>query len=142
MSPLSLATIEQVLVVSSHPIFAKTLVRLVREAGCEVIASVANVDQALNLLQPSINAIVIVDYEDLQPRQEEWLPLLQHTDATRRILLLSLNQNEMIVHEQYRVTQVNEDILKQTLGMNPQVCDPEQSEKSPSRQRVVSREKK
>ena len=115
--PLTSPTqVEQVLVVSNYPIFAQALVRLAREAGCQVIASVAKLDQALNILQPDMRATVIVDCQDIQPRQEEWLPLLEQASMARRIILLSLNRNEMIVHEQRRVTQVNENDLKQALA--------------------------
>ncbi|MBI5030917.1 MAG: hypothetical protein HZB51_10350 [Chloroflexi bacterium] len=140
MSQTSPAQLEQVLIVSSYPIFAQALERLVREAGYQVMASVAKLDQALNILQPNMSATVIVDCQDIQPRQEEWLPLLQQANATRRIILLSLNRNEMIVHEQRRVTQVNEDDLKQALaGLNAHNCHFEQSEESPSRQFRISR---
>jgi hypothetical protein len=38
-------------------------------------------------------------------REAEWLPLLRQEDAVRRVIFLTLTNNEMIVHEQSRVTQ-------------------------------------
>ncbi len=133
----------QVLVVSNYPIFAQALIRLVREARCEVIASVANLEQALNVLKPSSNATVIIDYEDNQPHQEAWLPLLQQAQSTRRIILLSLKRNEMIVHDQRRVSHVNENDLKQALGgWNAKCRTGKHDKKSPSQARIISRRKK
>jgi DNA-binding NarL/FixJ family response regulator len=103
------------LIVSSHPIFAKSLVRLVNEAGYQVVATVADLRQALQVLEPAAPVTVIVDYEDVQPREEEWLPILQQADAARRVILLTLANNEMIVHEQRRVTHVTAVELKQAL---------------------------
>jgi ActR/RegA family two-component response regulator len=106
---------QRVLIVSSHPIFAKTLDRLVREAGYQVMACVAALPQALPLLQANAPVTVIIEYQDAQPRADEWLPLLQSAHATRRVILLTLAKNEMIVHEQRRVTHVTETELKQAL---------------------------
>ncbi len=108
---------QRVLIVSTHPIFAKTLDRLVREAGCLVLATVGDLQQALALLQFDSRVIVIIDYEDAQPREDEWLPLLQQAHAARRVILLTLTKNEMIVHEQRRVTHVTETELKQALEL-------------------------
>jgi DNA-binding NarL/FixJ family response regulator len=110
----------RVLIVSSHPIFANSLARLVDEAGYQVLSKVADLKQALQVLEPRSPVTVIVDYEDVQPREEEWLPLLQQADAARRVILLTLANNEMIVHEQRRVTQVTAIELKQALdGLDP-----------------------
>ncbi|CAG0992824.1 hypothetical protein ANRL3_02893 [Anaerolineae bacterium] len=116
MTQSPLRETRDVLVVSSHAIFAKTLVRLAHEAGCQLIASVPDLRQALNILQPNAPARIIVEYEDVEPRQDEWLPFLQQANADRRVILLSLAKNEMIVHERRRVTHVNEAELKQALN--------------------------
>ena len=104
----------RVLIISSRPIFAKALVLMAQEAGCEVIAHVADLPQALRVLKPHEPVTVIVDYADAQPREAEWLPLLQ-SDAARRIILLTLSNNAMIVHEQRRVTHVTSAELQLAL---------------------------
>ncbi len=87
-----------VLIVSTHPIFAKTLDRMVRDAGCLVLATVDDLQQALALLQLHSRVTVIIDYEDAQPREDEWLPLLQPAHAARRVILLTLAKNEVNYH--------------------------------------------
>ncbi|MBI4790281.1 MAG: hypothetical protein HY782_24875 [Chloroflexi bacterium] len=109
-------TCRRVLIVSTHPILAKALVQVTQEAGCQVIGTVADVPQALRLLPPHEGATVIVDYAGTQPREAEWLPLLQQTDSARRVILLTLTSNEMIVHEQRRVNFVTSTDLQLALG--------------------------
>ncbi len=105
----------RVLIVSSHPLFAEGLTRLVQEAGGEVVARVADLHQALPLLQEDSPATIIVDREDAQLRTTEWLPLLRQGNAAWRIILLTLAGNEMIVYEQRRVTHASADELIQVL---------------------------
>lgn len=94
----------RVLIVSSHPLFAEVLTRLVQEAGSEVIARVTGLEQALPLLPADTPITIIVDYEDARSRDAEWLPLLQEGRAACRLVFVTLAGNEMIVHEQRRVT--------------------------------------
>ena len=114
MSRSSTEDTRRVLIVSSHPIFAQALARLVREAGFTVLANVTDLQQALHLLHPDEPINIIVDYEDVQPREDDWLPLLQ-AGTVRRVILLTLTNNEMIVHEQRHVSHVTTTELKQAL---------------------------
>jgi hypothetical protein len=107
---------DQVVVVSNHPIFAKTLVRLAREAGCDVLASVTDLGQALPKIKPNSNVTAIVDNENLPPRDDEWVNLFRQSNAIQRVILVSLARNEMIIHELRRVYKVNEQDLKKALG--------------------------
>ncbi len=105
----------RVLIVSNHPIFAETINRLAREAGYDVMAKVSDLQQALRILKPDTLVTVIVDHADARPRKDDWLPLLEQADIARRVILLTLAKNEMIVHEQRRVTLETGIELKQTL---------------------------
>lgn len=105
----------RVLIVSSHPLFAEGLARLVREAGGEVAAKVADLHQALLWLQEDSPVTVIVDHEEARPHTAEWPLLLQRGHAACRIILLTLAGNEMIVHERRRVTHATADELIRVL---------------------------
>gem|GEM_PF-1460002 len=110
--------IGRVLIVSSHPLFADVLARLVQLGGGEVIARATNVEQALPLLHPTESEgpiTIIVDYEEAEGRDAKWLALLQPRTAAHRIIFLSLQGNEMIVHEQRRVSHVSETELLRVL---------------------------
>ena len=121
MSRSSTEDTRRVLIVSSHPIFAQALARLVREAGFTVLANVTDLQQALHLLHPDEPINIIVDYEDVQPREDDWLPLLQ-AGTVRRVILLTLTNNEMIVHEQRRVNHVTAAELKRALDGSRPLC--------------------
>ncbi len=99
----------RVLIISRHPLFAESLARLTQKAGGEVMARVTTVENALPLLQSDGNiAAIIVDYAETQGCDPAWLAHLQPRTAARRIIFLTLHGNEMIVHEQQRVSHVSE----------------------------------
>lgn len=114
----------RVLIISGYTLFAEALTRLVQEAGCEVMARVGNLEQALPLLQEDVPLTLIVDHEDVRLRDAGWLPLLQQKNTVRRIIFLTLAGNEMIIHERRRVTHATGDELKRALGSStPQQPD-------------------
>ena len=111
----------RVLIISSHPIFAQALARLVNEANYTVMATVTDLQQALHLVRPDEPITIIVDYEDAQPREDGWLALLQAGTA-RRVIFLTLANNKMIVHEQRRVNHVTAAELKRALDGSRPLC--------------------
>jgi hypothetical protein len=54
---------------------------------------------------------VIVDYEAAHGPGRKWLALLEGRTGLRRVILLTLDRDEMIVHEQRRLSYVTEKEL-------------------------------
>ncbi len=109
-------TAARLLIISRHPLFAEALARLAQETGCEIVGTIAEVPDALPLLRAHAPVTtIIVDRAVAETREAEWLALLQQGNAARRIILLTLEGNEMIVHERRKVTRVTEVELRQAL---------------------------
>lgn len=121
--------IGRVLIVSPHPLFAETLLRLVEQAGGKLIGQAPNVEAAWTHLRPksrrgkrvtsrrerSDAITIIVEATAGQTDDPAWLKLLETRSALRRVILLTLDGNEMIVHEQRRVNHVSEQELVRAL---------------------------
>ncbi|MBI4675910.1 MAG: hypothetical protein HY741_30075 [Chloroflexi bacterium] len=118
--------IGRVLIVSPHSLFAEALARLVQQAGGTVIARVSSVEEALAQLDAPTSVVetpaehspelqgavtIIVEHTEGQGEEPAWLKLLETHSALRRVVLLTLQGNEMIVHEQRRVNHVSEQEL-------------------------------
>lgn len=94
----------QVLIASSHPLFAEGIRGLLntrQQADVEVVGVVSTIDEALdalNLLKPDM---VIVDYDDDRVNREEFLARFVESEGRLRVILLSLKEGgqEAIVYD-------------------------------------------
>jgi DNA-binding NarL/FixJ family response regulator len=105
----------EVLIVSSHPLFAEAISHLLQERGISNIHRVDSLAGALPRLDaPEIN-VIIVDYDEPLRRDTEVASQLVGHAETRQVIFLTLAGNQMIVHHRERVENVTVDDLIQAL---------------------------
>jgi DNA-binding NarL/FixJ family response regulator len=106
----------EVLIISSHPLFAEAISHLLKERGVIDVSRVDSLAGALPVLkeQQEIGTI-IVDHDDPQLRDAEVVSHLVGSDETRQVIFLTLAGNQMIVHHRERVENVTPDDLIQAL---------------------------
>jgi len=96
----------RVLIVSSHPLFAEAISRLLQEQGIEVEAKVSTLEEAETTLQKVIVEAIVVDYDDPELRDSEVVSHLVGDDEERQVIFLTLAGNQMIVHHREKVKNV------------------------------------
>ena len=94
----------QVLIASSHPLFAegiRSLLNTRQQADVEVVGMVSTIDEALDALKTLKPDMVIVDYDDERVNREEFLARFVESDGRLRVILLSLKEGgqEAIVYD-------------------------------------------
>lgn len=96
----------RVLIVSSHPLFAEAISRLLQEQGIEVIAKVGTLAEAEAFLQSLTVEAIVVDYDDPELQDSEVVSHLVGDDEERQVIFLTLAGNQMIVHHREKVKNV------------------------------------
>jgi DNA-binding NarL/FixJ family response regulator len=105
----------EVLIISSHPLFAEAISHLLKERGVTDVARVDSLASALPVLKEQETGAIIVDHDDPQLRDAEVVSHLVGSDETRQVIFLTLAGNQMIVHHRERVENVTPDDLIQAL---------------------------
>ncbi len=96
----------RVLIISSHPLFAEAITRLLQTEEITVVATANNLEEARSILNtPEVEAIV-VDHDDSQLREAELVSQLVNGDEERQVIFLTLTGNQMIVHHREWVKNV------------------------------------
>lgn len=94
----------QVLIASSHPLFAEGIRGLLdsrQQDDVEVVGMVSTIDEALEALNAMKPDMVIVDYDDERVNREEFLARFVESEGRLRVILLSLKEGgqEAIVYD-------------------------------------------
>ena len=105
----------QVLIISSHPLFAEAILQWLKEKGVQAVARVDTLAEALPWLKEHNIEAIIVDHDDPNLRDSEVVSQLVGFDETRQVIFLSLAGNQMIVHHRERVENVTPNDLIQAL---------------------------
>jgi DNA-binding NarL/FixJ family response regulator len=108
---------DQVLIVSSHPLFAEAITRLLTEAGVHVAGRVDNVDQAVPMLTSQPIKSIIVDHDDPQLRDADVVSQLLGNETAQNVIFLTLAGNQMIVHHRERVKNITPQDLVRAVGL-------------------------
>lgn len=112
----------QVLIISSHPLFAEAITQVLHEQGVGHIMKVQNVASAASLLHEQAVGSIIVDHDDPQAGDAEVVSQLVGADEARQIIFLTLAGNQMIVHHRERVENVTPADLIQALHPSRTDC--------------------
>lgn len=104
-----------VMIISSHPLFAEAIIHLLKEKGIGHISTVDSVPAALPLLEQQAVETIIVDHDDSQLRDVEVVSKLVGGEQTRHVIFLTLAGNQMIVHHREQVENVTPNDLIQAL---------------------------
>ncbi len=91
---------------SSHPLFAEAISRLLQDQEIEVVAKVGTLTEAEASLQDLTVEAIVVDYDDPKLRDSEVVSHLVGDDEERQIIFLTLAGNQMIVHHREKVKNV------------------------------------
>jgi DNA-binding NarL/FixJ family response regulator len=103
----------QVLIISSHSLFAEAITQVLYEQGVGRVVKVEHVANATLWLREQDIGTIIVDQDDPQLRHAELVSQLLGYDETRQVIFLSLTGNQMIVHHRERVENVTpNDLIK------------------------------
>lgn len=94
----------QVLIASSHPLFAEGIRGLLdsrQQDDVEVVGMVSTIDEAVEALNALKPDMVIVDYDDERVNREEFLARFVESEGRLRVILLSLKEGgqEAIVYD-------------------------------------------
>lgn len=107
----------QVLIISSHPLFAEAIIRLLTEAGVFVAGRVDSIDKAVPLLTSQPIKSIIVDHDDSQLRDAEVVSQLLGNETAQNVIFLTLAGNQMIVHHRERVKNITPNDLVRAVGL-------------------------
>ena len=114
--------IGQVLIISSHPLFAEAITQTLKEKGVSRVVKVETVAGATPMLREQDIGTIIVDHDDPQLRDAEVVSQLVGYDEARQVIFLTLAGNQMIVHHRERVENVTPDDLMQALRPSRSDC--------------------
>jgi cytochrome c oxidase subunit 2 len=99
----SLGKPRRVLIASSHPLFGQGLRSLLqerKETAATVVGMVSTLEQALAAIEKLHPDLVIVDYDDEKLNRDEFLARFVESEATIRVVLLSLQSGkEALVYD-------------------------------------------
>ena len=112
----------QVLIISSHPLFAEAITQILNEKDVSRVVKVETVASAASLLHEQNIGSIIVDHDDPQLRDAEVVSQLVGYDEARQVIFLTLAGNQMIVHHRERVENVTPDDLIQALHPSRTDC--------------------
>ena len=107
----------QVLLISSHPLFAEAITHLLTEAGVFVAGTVDSVDKAVPVLTSQPVRSIIVDHDDPQLRDVDVVSQLLGNEMAQNIIFLTLAGNQMIVHHRERVKNITPQDLVRAVGL-------------------------
>jgi len=99
-----------VLIISSHPLFAEAIARILQREAIEVLPVVGSVEAALPLIEAHQPEAIIVDREGTSPIETDLVALLGE-DRDRQVIFLTLNENQIVVHSWQRVQNATSDDL-------------------------------
>lgn len=103
---------DRVLIVSDHPLFCEGIIRLL-EGQAEVVGTVTNWAEARALVQQHSPQVVVVDHEGADLTEVDLAPLLWPEMEALKVVYVTLAGSEMIVHNQWRITDVTDaDLLR------------------------------
>jgi len=108
---------DQVLIVSSHPLFADAITRLLTEAGIFVAGQVESVDKAVPLLTSQPIKSIIIDHDDPQVRDADVVSQFLGIETAKNVIFLTLTGNQMIVHHRERVKNITPQDLVRAVGL-------------------------
>ncbi len=106
----------RVLIISSHPLFAEGIERILQEDGnLTVVARSRELLEALPLVEQYQPDTVIVDYDEPGLCDTEVVNLLVGNQDERQIIFLTLSGSRMIVYHRQRVEDATPGDLLSTL---------------------------
>ena len=105
---------EQVLIISSHPLFRDEIIRLLG-SDAEVIAAAATWQdvEALGLEQPP--DVIVVDHQRADLQETDLTPLLWPDADDLRVIYVTLAGDRMTVHQRHQVSGASEADLLQAI---------------------------
>ncbi len=110
----------RVLIISSHPLFAEGIERILQEDGNYiVVARSRELQDALPLVQQHQPEIIIVDHDEPSLRDAQAIDLLVGNQKERQVIFLTLNGSRMIVYQRQRVEDATAGDLLSILRTHP-----------------------
>ena len=110
----------RVLIISSHPLFAEGIERILQEDGnFSIVARSRELDEALPLIKEHQPDTIIIDNDEPGLRDAEVANLLVGNQAERQVIFLSLSGSRMIVYHRQRVEDATPEDLLSMLRTHP-----------------------
>lgn len=118
----------RVLIISSHPLFAEGIERILQEDGnFIVVARSRELEEALPLVQQHQPDIIIVDHDEPSLRDAQVVNLLVGNQAERQVIFLTLSGSRMIVYHRRRVEDATPGDLLSMLRSHSARPNPEET---------------
>ncbi|MBI5030882.1 MAG: response regulator transcription factor [Chloroflexi bacterium] len=116
----------RVLIISSHPLFAEGIERILQEDGnLVVVARSRELEDALPLMQDHQPDTIIIDNDEPGLQDAEVVNLLVGNQAERQVIFLTLSGSRMIVYHRQRVEDATPEDLLSMLRTHPTRPNPE-----------------
>ena len=113
-------TLQQVLIVSSHPLFREGIVRLLGDRA-DVVGSVTRWEDARQLPLERRPDVIIVDHDSPELKVADLAPLLWPDAEDLRVIYVTLSGDKMTIHERHQVSGAGEaDLLRALQGSRPE----------------------
>ena len=112
-------TRQQVLIVSSHPLFREGIVRLLGDRA-DVVGSVTRWEDARQLPLERRPDVIIVDHDSPELKVADLAPLLWPDAEDLRVIYVTLSGDKMTIHERHQVSGAGEaDLIRALNGERP-----------------------
>ena len=108
-------TLQQVLIVSSHPLFREGIVRLLGDRA-DVVGSVTRWEDARQLPLERRPDVIIVDHDSPELKVADLAPLLWPDAEDLRVIYVTLSGDKMTIHERHQVSGAGEADLIRALN--------------------------
>ena len=108
-------TRQQVLIVSSHPLFREGIVRLLGD-WADVVGSVTRWEDARQLPLVRRPDVIIVDHDSPELKVADLAPLLWPDAEDLRVIYVTLSGDKMTIHERHQVSGAGEADLIRALN--------------------------
>ena len=108
-------TRQQVLIVSSHPLFREGIVRLLGDRA-DVVGSVTRWEDARQLPLERRPDVIIVDHDSPELKVADLAPLLWPDAEDLRVIYVTLSGDKMTIHERHQVSGASEADLIRALN--------------------------
>ncbi len=116
----------RVLIISSHPLFAEGIERILQEEdNFTVVARSCEVEAALPLVEQHQPDTIIIDHDEPSLRDAQVVNLLVGNQEERQVIFLTLNGSRMIVYHRQRVEDATAGDLLSILRTHPNRPNPE-----------------
>ena len=110
----------RVLIISSHPLFAEGIERILKEDGnLSIVARSHELQAALPLIQEHQPDTIVIDNDEPGLRDAEVVNLLVGNQAERQVIFLTLSGSRMIVYHRQRVEDATPEDLLSILHTHP-----------------------